>query len=828
MPVVDDLTKAISRFIDALVYDLIKYAAEAIWWLIKSILILSYQIISVDEWLSERAFPPLIQGTNSGTKMAATLTFVIALMILGLTYLLAVWIRLDVVSPRKAFLWFLAGALFFQIGPQLYQGFHHLRTRAASAFFASGLQGILGTGSNPFAGYGTVDNEDHLIPYDLCDNRDPYFDPTPNGPGGTHNTIRGSDVALSFLRATGYDIMGYPPPYPNPGGGYCGTGPYAQRSLPQWWLEQPWNLGGYFFEDRDSSSFGRYGDNGRRDSIENAFLGLRRLGASLPLVILAVVEALIYLLLTIAEGIVFLSFGVAIIFSYFKRTEVIALSVIDLMIQLIVQTIIIGLFLAVILGFMYAAALSLNSYVILGMGTLAFFLMLILLWSGVKAVFTSINRLFEAMSRATGGGFITPSQAAMGGTGLVAGSALLAAGGGLAAGGLASSILRNENQDGERAGSRALRGAGSMMRASMYSMAVGTGNPHVSQVATLGGMLGHTARTLSGSPRTLQLPPTTPSTSPTPTTTDPTSSDSDAPAIPGAVSIAAVPQSQPSLTPQRRGYFYPDFQSTLEDVGEEIEDTVTTTSRASRPTTRPTEGSTTLADVGEEIEDAVRDTSLAAQRGLNRQEHDTATRAAAPVVGHLRVTDVASVIGDAIGLLRSQRLASGANPNNPVDFRGAVEALTRAMGITPTTPNPMRGDVTPATTFVQRAVGLGLSDRHTAGLLRAVKNAPHGRLSDKRQQTIVDYVARHRGLDQTTAQQQVGQLLSVARAVPAQLTAYGAVSGQQLVPTPPIKVEPKITVKPQVTVETGDQAPSRAQTESAALAGSDRLVGDKE
>jgi hypothetical protein len=121
MPFVDDVSDEFHQFIDAIIYDIIKFNAEALWWLIKSIIILSYQIISVDEWLSDRAFPPLIQGANEGTRIAATMTFVIALMVLGLTYLLAVWIRLDVVSPRKAFLWFLAGTLFFQIGPQLYR-----------------------------------------------------------------------------------------------------------------------------------------------------------------------------------------------------------------------------------------------------------------------------------------------------------------------------------------------------------------------------------------------------------------------------------------------------------------------------------------------------------------------------------------------------------------------------------------------------------------------------------------------------------------------------------------------------------------------------------
>src|SRR5690606_29250449 len=119
MPVVDDLTEAIAKFADGLTYDVIKFLAEALWWMIKAAILLAYQIFTLDSWLSDILFPPLIETANSGTRMAASLTFFVALLPVGLTYLMAVWIKLDVVNPRQAFVWFLAGSLFFQLGPQM-------------------------------------------------------------------------------------------------------------------------------------------------------------------------------------------------------------------------------------------------------------------------------------------------------------------------------------------------------------------------------------------------------------------------------------------------------------------------------------------------------------------------------------------------------------------------------------------------------------------------------------------------------------------------------------------------------------------------------------
>ena len=120
---------------------------------------------------------------------------------------------------------------------------------------------------------------------------------------------------------------------------------------------------------------------------------------------LGVVEQLIFLLLTIAQGLTFVSFSVAILFAFFKKTEVIARSILDMWIELIIQTIVIALMQSLIVSFLLGAAATQNALVVLGVSLLCTVFILVLLWSGIKAVWNSFNRLFGAIGQATGGVF---------------------------------------------------------------------------------------------------------------------------------------------------------------------------------------------------------------------------------------------------------------------------------------------------------------------------------------------------------------------------------------------------------------------------------------
>jgi hypothetical protein len=122
MPWVDDVLEGLQVQIDKLWYDLLRLLAVAGWALQKGLFLMGHAIELINLWLVDNAFAPLIAQTNSQMRVTASLSFVIALFVLGITYLLAAFVRLDVVNPRSAIGWYLAGAVFFQLGPALYQG----------------------------------------------------------------------------------------------------------------------------------------------------------------------------------------------------------------------------------------------------------------------------------------------------------------------------------------------------------------------------------------------------------------------------------------------------------------------------------------------------------------------------------------------------------------------------------------------------------------------------------------------------------------------------------------------------------------------------------
>ena len=337
-------------------------------------------------------------------QIAVTAAFAIALLVLGITYLLAAFARVRVVEPRSAIAWYLAGALFFALGPQLYQGMNDFRLDVSQAFYASTLSGLQSATGTAFNSLDSVSSSD-LGLIALCDNLGSYM-PVWNA------TIDGLDVALAYLRADGIDIMGYPSTPSDP---HCQphppdpvTGTWTAGQIP-WEWRRP---GSFFDNTRDPVFFSAMTEQQRSDSINMASSAQGRLLTAWPLILFGVAEQLVYMLLTVAQGLTFLSFGVAILFAFFKKTEVIARSIVDLWIELIVQTIVIALIQSLVVTFFLAGTASNNGVVVLGIGLICLIFMVIVLWSGVKAVWNSFNRLFNAFGQATGGAMISPGTAA--------------------------------------------------------------------------------------------------------------------------------------------------------------------------------------------------------------------------------------------------------------------------------------------------------------------------------------------------------------------------------------------------------------------------------
>src|SRR5687767_11486300 len=113
MPILDDLILKLYT----LWYNLLYMLAAAHWGVMRGVFMMGYTIELLTQWLTIEAFTPLIQQTGDSLRVATSLAFVFALIILGLTYLVASIVRLDIVSPRSAILWYFAGLLFFGIGP---------------------------------------------------------------------------------------------------------------------------------------------------------------------------------------------------------------------------------------------------------------------------------------------------------------------------------------------------------------------------------------------------------------------------------------------------------------------------------------------------------------------------------------------------------------------------------------------------------------------------------------------------------------------------------------------------------------------------------------
>ena len=145
----------------------------------------------------------------------------------------------------------------------------------------------------------------------------------------------------------------------------------------------------------------------------------------------------------------------AVVFAFFKRTEVIARSVVDQWIELIIQTVMIALVQALVVAFFLAGAATGSGVVVLGVGILCLLFVLILLWSGVKAVWNSFNRLFAAAGQVTGGVMVTPGQAAAVGT-----AAAVTGGAGLAAGALGTGANALAGMTALRAGATQAQAAG--------------------------------------------------------------------------------------------------------------------------------------------------------------------------------------------------------------------------------------------------------------------------------------------------------------------------------------------------------------------------------
>jgi|GEM_PF-508388 len=412
-------------------YNIAHVAADFMWAISRVLTTASVGIGILNQWIAVNFFQPMIQMTSTTMKPIVGVFLFAALCVLGISYLLAAFIRLNVVSLRSVIVWWIAGGFFFSLGPSFYLSMRNLNQALSSVFQGSAVDVL--KGQNPFqqlAGGDAQASNPIYAMTPLCSNFNGYLN-------SAKGVINGLDVSLSFQKADGYDVIG--------GGTKC-LGGGDTLDLPRRWFD----ANGFFDAAKapgswppmvtcpananpcDYDGLVQVEVAKMQASVNLTFAGIMREWQSIPLGWFAVTEQLVGLCLICAQGLTFISFACAILFAFFRRTEPIAMAIVDQWLSLIVQSIVIALVQGMTLALYLAAAKSGSPLVTMAVSTAALVFMIILVVSGLKAVWSSFNKLFEAFGQASGGVFLSPGQAG----GMVAGAAIAAGTGGasLAAG----------------------------------------------------------------------------------------------------------------------------------------------------------------------------------------------------------------------------------------------------------------------------------------------------------------------------------------------------------------------------------------------------------
>ncbi len=849
-----------ARMIDELFYSVIVLIAGVHWSLQEAVLMAGYTIKLVNQWLIENAFMPIIAQTNDSLSIAISVVFVVALLVLGITYLLAAFIRLDVVAPRSAIMWYVAGVLFFTIGPSFYQGMNTFRLNISQVMYLSVLQG-LDDNAGDFSSLAQVDSND-LDLGALCDQFDVYL-PGATGPG----PIDGLDITMAYLRGHAQDVMGYPQPVYSPG---CGI--YLQNPNPSTWageggtsvVPMDWNMAGNYFDHNVSPiTWDDVDDTVRDRAVSMAGSSQQRGLTAWPLLLFGLVEQIVHLLITIAMGITFVSFGVAILFAFFKRTESIAHSIINQWIELIVQTTIIALIQALVIGFFLAGAATGSAAAIIGIGLICLVFIVITMWSGIKAVWNSFNRLFNAMGQVSGSVLLSPGSVT---SAAVTGATAAATGGASLMTSMGSNSLAGMNALNNGAttaqtaglmfgGFNSLSGAARTLThlPGLRGTALGdaveqfTEGASTRQVARNIPVIGRAAGPLVGATLLSDR--------------DPAKAEYDeygrlvarpmlVPAVGEALESWTLPKdakrkrgARPqndadwfedengemvsSFTParaRRTGMFTPVAAVPLNEGGEDKSDARRRQDKSDYAAEMNSEemeqhvsdalkaSTGTHSTLGAMIEkdgksDMSRFDQVAARLEQSAEALANVARLQMQVMlGQLKVSgggDVAGVMGDVIRGMQMERIQNGQPAAGSVDHLTVADRMARAMGVMPVGGDkpPVQEDLSRFGLFADQALRTGISGTQAEQVVREVKSSPDGHLTDQTRTALVEQVRADGNLSYDTAREEVNRLEHSAQMLPNEITAFGMMAVPQTAVQPPLEVHPQIEVEPDITVE---------------------------
>lgn len=862
-----------ARMMDELLYSIIVSIAGVHWGIQKAILMAGYTVKLINQWLIENAFMPIIGNTNDSLRGAVNVVFVVALLVLGITYMLAAFIRLDIVNPRSALTWYVAGALFFAVGPNLYQGMNDFRMRISETMYLSVLQNM-DDNSGDFSSLSMANSHDLDLAL-LCDQFDVYL------PGATGaGPIDGLDIAMAYLRSHSYDVMGYDPPVSSGCDSYIfnqnasTVASVSGTSLVP--LDWNWN-GGYFDHTIAPQHWDTLPAEDRSSAVSWAGASQQRALTAWPLLIFALVEQVVHLLITIALGVTFISFGIAILFAFFKRTESIAHSILDQWIELIVQTTIIGLIQALVTGFFRAGVASGSAVAIIGIGLICLVFILITLWSGIKAVWNSFNRLFNAMSQVSGGVIASPGAAAA----VTAGAGALAAGAAVSIGSNAMAGMGALNQGATRmqaaglsfGGTQALSGA---MRAIAHTPSLReTPMGDAAEQFLEGASARRIAKTV---PKPVQMATGLNLRGGAALLSDrnPENAEYDEkdlrvlgrpmllPAVGARLEGWTTPQQ--SEKAKRMGWFTPDPEADQADLNSSQSAKQRTRvipitpheqhlAATDKPATSSSSGSAgedrrqrersdhNAEMVGEEMEQHISDVMGSKSGSQDAQSLERAALALTMAASSLQrgtmdisgSRDIGNTLADALRLIERDQTDLGGYARQPVDHLSAGRYVAEAAGVTPVNDRaPLNApDLSRLGLFLNQAQALGLSPYQVGGLVHEVKSSPTGQLREGVRETLTQVVVAGGKQSYPEARRNVERLERSAATLPNQLSIYGMVSAPPPAPstaTPAPTIEPKITVNPSVNVsvsapDSAADAYERASQKQSAMGGSGSVLG---
>src|SRR5260221_9058868 len=121
-----------NKAIYGLEYSLARTVAGFMWSISRSLTTMGVGVGVLNDWIATNFFQPMIQVTSTAMKPIVGTFLFLALCVLGLSYFLASLIRLNVVSFKSVIVWWIAGAIFFSLGPNLYLSLRDLHKALSS------------------------------------------------------------------------------------------------------------------------------------------------------------------------------------------------------------------------------------------------------------------------------------------------------------------------------------------------------------------------------------------------------------------------------------------------------------------------------------------------------------------------------------------------------------------------------------------------------------------------------------------------------------------------------------------------------------------------